>query len=164
MLVGLGALVGFAILNFGSDLNSNSSLTSANSVEAATSFEPSTEVIEVPEVAVVVPTVAPARPNSEVSVLVANGSGVNGRGGELTNQLRNVGFSLRPPQNANSEVTSTIYFREGFEAEARNISEQLNAATPYVILPEELIVGPEVDLVPIDVLVLIGEDTLAFGS
>ena len=73
-------------------------------------------------------TVAQARPKAEVKVLVANGSGVRGLGGQTTTSLRNAGYTnAATPTDATTSVERTgIQFVEGYEAEARELAAVLS--------------------------------------
>lgn len=75
----------------------------------------------------------PARQPSEVNVLVANGTGGKGIAGALSDKLIAVGY-IAKASNAPSTADSVIYYREGYDGDARAVAELLGA-TPEVILP-----------------------------
>lgn len=103
-----------------------------------------------------------ARPNSEVNVLVANGTEVSGQASRLTSTLRNQGFLTREPENADSQTASFIFYRPGFAAEAAVVRDTLGGTTPIAPLAEpDPFLGEGIDLAPVDVLVLVGDDDLA---
>lgn len=70
--------------------------------------------------------ISEARPPGEVTVLVANGSGLPGVAGDATAQLAAAGYltadpdDIKPAELGNPTV---IYFITGFEAEARAVAE-----------------------------------------
>lgn len=160
VLVGLAALLAFLILRGSEDLGltpvSASVSASATPTPAAT-VDPATAPIAEPT-----PVTEPARPNSEVSVLVANGTDVSGLAGTLTDLLRNQGFNTRQPRNATPQLASVIYYRPGFAAEAMAVRSVLNVSTPIapMTVPDPSI-GDDIDLLGVNVLVLVGADDLA---
>ncbi len=122
----------------------------------------SSDAVVVTEPTVDVSTVT-ARPNSQVAVLVANGTEVAGQAGRLTDRLRNQGFNTRQPKTATPQAVSFIYYNAGFAAEAEVVRSVLNTETTTLPLPAALSAGDEIDVTAIDVLVLIGADTLSTG-
>lgn len=97
------------------------------------------------------------RPPAEVSVLVANASGISGAAGRAGNQLRSLGYSTPEESNASAAEVTTLYFVEGFDAEA------LDVATIFAVDPAN--VKPMPDPVPTierigeaEVLLLLGPD------
>ncbi|HUF34116.1 MAG TPA: LytR C-terminal domain-containing protein [Acidimicrobiales bacterium] len=90
------------------------------------------------------------------SVLVANGSGVPGVAARFTTQVEEGGFQTSEPSNAARTPTSTVYYNEGFEAEAKAV------AALFTPVPE---VAPlDLDPLPVDelrgasVVMVIGPD------
>ncbi len=166
----IAVALGFAILNWGADLQPNPVFdpgifrTPEPTAEADDSELSDVESESAP---VVDPTavvdVTQARPNSQVAVLVANGTDVAGQAARLTDRLRNQGFNTREPRSASLQTSSVIYYRAGFEAEAAVIVAALNTTTPTAPMPPTLSIGADVDLGPVDVLVLIGADPLSTG-
>lgn len=104
-----------------------------------------------------------ARPNAQVSVLVANGTAVPGQAGRLTDVLRNQGFNTRQPKNSDDRPSSVIYHRPGFDVEAQKVRDLLQSTdTPIAPMPvPDPVVGADIDLGPVDVFVYIGNDNLA---
>lgn len=69
---------------------------------------------------------AEARPPEEVTVLVANASGLAGAAGLLGEQLSAEGYLIAEPDNAKTPADGTvIHYIDGFEAEARALAEVL---------------------------------------
>jgi len=65
------------------------------------------------------PTYAP----NEVKVLVANGSGVSGAAGKVTDMLSPLGWAMESPANADKTSTSGIYYKTGYAHNARLIQD-----------------------------------------
>ena len=63
------------------------------------------------------PTHAP----NEVKVLVANGSGVSGAAGKVTDMLSPLGWAMESPANAEKASATRIYYRTGYVADAKVI-------------------------------------------
>lgn len=164
LLLAVGALLAFLVLRGAAD--NEQQLV----VSGAANPTPTVVVdLEVdPEDSVPVATETPvidtstARNNSEVSVLVANGTEVNGQATRLTSALRNQGFRTREPRNADAQPASVIYYRPGFAAEAAVVSNVLGGGIDIESMPvPDPSIGENIDLVPVDVLVLVGDDELS---
>ena len=163
ILVALAAVLGFLILQGVTD-REQVPIASADPIVVATTTPESTADIGT----AVLPTPEPvmdtssARPNAQVSVLVANGTDVSGQAGRLTDVLRNQGFNTRQPRNADTRPTSVIYYRPGFEVEAQVVRNMLQTTTPIAPMPvPDPVVGADIDLGPVDVFVLVGGDALS---
>ena len=65
------------------------------------------------------PTYAP----NEVKVLVANGSGVSGAAGKVTDMLSPLGWAMESPANADKTSISGIYYKTGYAHNARLIQD-----------------------------------------
>lgn len=164
MLIAIAALLVFLVLRGAADSGQIPIETGAGAQATVTPTPDPLATVE--GVPVTTPTVevdtSTARNNSEVSVLVANGTDVTGQASRLTSTLRNQGFMTREPRNADPQPTSTIYYRPGFAAEATVVRSVLGGTTP--IAPFEVpdpFIGEGIDLAPVDVLVLVGADDLA---
>jgi hypothetical protein len=165
VLVAIAAVLAFLVLRGAAD-NSQFPLATGSVAEPTAAIAPDLEVTPDVGVAVGVDTVevdtSLARDNSEVSVLVANGTAVTGQASRLTSQLRNQGFMTREPRNADAQTASTIFYRPGFAAEAAVVRTVLGVATPIAPMPEpDPFIGDGIDLAPVNVLVLVGADDLA---
>lgn len=81
-------------------------------------------------------TVAPAvRPRSEVSVLVANGSGIPGAAGRLSEQLATLNYVVLPATDATRDdyTLTEVQYAEGYLQEAlRLATEDLGLASTQV--------------------------------
>ena len=60
---------------------------------------------------------------NEVKILVANGSGVSGAAGKVTDLLSPLGWTMESPANADKTGTTRVYYRNGYQADARKIVE-----------------------------------------
>ena len=99
-------------------------------------------------------------PPAEVRVLVANGTTVAGAAGQTSNQLQSDrGYNGLTPTNTTAGVSidaSSIYYAPGYELDARQIAQILNAAPEAVApMPADPPVG---DLQEAHVLVVLGPD------
>ncbi len=72
------------------------------------------------------PSTGEARPASEVNVLVANGTGGKGVAGSISDKLKADGY-IANAANAPSTAEAVIYYRVGYDADARAIAEALGA-------------------------------------
>jgi hypothetical protein len=101
---------------------------------------------------------APAEPRDPgtYTVLVANASGVSGVAARVTEQVQEAGFQAAAPSNAARAPTSTVYFNEGFEAEAQAVAA-LFTPVPEVA-PLDLDPLPVDDLRGASVVVIVGPD------
>lgn len=165
VLVAIAALLVFLVLRGAADSGQIPIETGAG-IGAEATPTPTVDPLSEDAVPVTTPTVvidtSTARNNSEVSVLVANGTDVTGQASRLTSTLRNQGFMTREPRNADPQPSSTIYYRPGFAAEAAVVRMVLGGTTPIAPLEEpDPFIGEGIDLAPVDVLVLVGADDLA---
>ena len=97
----------------------------------------------------------------DVTVLVANGSGVSGRAAELTEQVGESGYRTAAPSNVGGGETipaSTVYFTEGYRAEAEALASTLDPPPQVAALPES---GPVSDLRGAQVVLVLGSDLAA---
>ena len=109
---------------------------------------------------VVTSSTIPLRQPKDVKVLVANGAGVSGLGGNVSERLRTPhGYNVLSPVNAPARVqTTTLYYTPGFDREAAAVAEVLGLppttvkpmpAPPHV--PDTrganvvVVAGPELD-------------------
>lgn len=76
---------------------------------------------------VITSTTVPLRQAKDVKVLVANGAGVSGLGGQVSERLRTPhGYNVLSPVNAPARVqTTTLYYTPGFDREAAKVAEVL---------------------------------------
>lgn len=166
VILAIAAVLGFLILRGAADTAPSAVAQVVTQAEPTATPEPLDLELEDEGVTVTESTtevdVTTARPNNEVTVLVANGTEVRGQASRLTSTLRNQGFLTREPRNAETQTASTIFYRPGFAAEAAVIRSELGGSTPIAPMPEpDPVLGEGIDLAPVDVLVLIGDDELS---
>ncbi|MDE0927443.1 MAG: LytR C-terminal domain-containing protein [Acidimicrobiales bacterium] len=114
------------------------------------------------------PTVTALPPN-EVTVLVANGSGIGGAAGTITDLLKPEGYVTLAPANAEPTGVSGIYYRTGKADEAREVMEVLAPGDPMLIkiLPEGGLAVPDETqerVVEADIVVILGSDGLIISE
>ena len=68
----------------------------------------------------------PTHDPNEVKILVANGSGVSGAAGKVTDMLSPLGWTMESPANADKTGTTRVYYRNGYQADARKIVEHFD--------------------------------------
>lgn len=102
------------------------------------------------------PTTQPSRAPAEVSVLVANGTGIRGLGGQTASALKGVGYNTLEAVDATRalDVTS-VQYAESYEPEARAIALTLGLPSTAV----QALNSPAVpDTQGANVVVLLGAD------
>jgi hypothetical protein len=100
-------------------------------------------------------TAAVANPPANVSVLVANGSGVTGVAGTNAEKLQTAGYTNVETTNAPTTATTSVYYAAGAQADARAVATALSLDQTTV---KELPSPPPVELAGATVLVVIGSD------
>lgn len=106
-------------------------------------------------------TTVALRAPSEVKVLVANGSDVNGAAGVQTNALKALGYVTGDPGNAARVPATVVYFTAGYEAEAAQLAAAIGAPeTAVQAMPTP---APVDDLALANVLVVVGPDLAKAG-
>lgn len=104
------------------------------------------------------PAVAPqVRTPSEVNVLVANGTTVNGAANKVAGRLQPIGYKLLKPGNtATPSTTSVVQYVPGYQAEAQALATSLGISSSAVqAMPNP---APIADLQGANVLVIIGNE------
>jgi LytR cell envelope-related transcriptional attenuator len=109
-LIGVAVLIGIVLLQF-TDEGSDGG-TSAPAPRAPLSPGSSSTTT----------TASGPRPPSAVRVAVLNASGRANQAGPLSERLAAVGYQTLPPGNASRAGPSVVYFRPGYEAEARAVA------------------------------------------
>ncbi len=140
VLIALAFAVGFAILA-AFDPPATRVVTSGDGGDEVTAPGDATTTTTAPP-AEDPPSDTPAQPQAHdpaaVTVLVANGSGVAGVAGKVTDQIvAPAGFKTSAATNANANVaTSTLYYEAGYEADAAAVAALLSPAPVTAALAE----------------------------
>ena len=101
-------------------------------------------------------TEASIRPPAEVTVLVANATGVKGAAGRFRDELAAKGYqTIDPTDTRTKPLPSGVFFIEGYEAEARALATTLDPAPPVAAMPAE---PPVADLGAAQVLLVVGTE------
>ena len=73
---------------------------------------------------------------STITVLVANGAGVSGLAGKLTDQVKAEGFQTADPTDTKKIEKSTVYFTPGFEQAAPAVAALFDPPPAVAPLPD----------------------------
>jgi hypothetical protein len=102
---------------------------------------------------------ATARDPAQVTVLVANGSGVKGAAQRIADTLKASNYVTAQPVNTTARAdASAVYYVEGYEPDARAVAKLLNPAPNVAAMPNPL---PVADLAGSHVLVVVATDLAA---
>jgi hypothetical protein len=100
-------------------------------------------------------TTAAANAPTNVSVLVANGTGKSGVAGTNADKLKTAGFTKVDTANAPTTSKSAVYYGSGAQADAQAVATALGLDPSVVTAMPSL---PPVDLKGATVLVVVGSD------
>jgi hypothetical protein len=104
---------------------------------------------------------AVARDPSEVTILVANGSGMRGAAGRVADTLKGSNYVTAPSVNAKEPAeASTVFYAPGYEADAAAIAGLLTPAPGVQPMPDPL---PVDDLSGAQVLIVVAADLAGSG-
>ena len=104
-------------------------------------------------------TLGPPKPPNEVTVMVANGSGVQGAAGALSEQLKAAGYRVAEEDNAKGNVQATVvYYAPGFQREAATMAESIGANPATVQAMPNPVPTEDGDLRGSQILVVLGPD------
>lgn len=150
ILVAIAVVVGLVLIRSGLDTSEIASSTGDSGGRSTTTAGETTS------------TTAAARQPGDVTVIVANASGIDGAASRLTTTLKGKGYNAVEPTNASANVsTTTVHFVAGYEAEAKAVAAAFgapaSAATP---MPSP---APISNLAGAQVLVLLGPDLAPKG-
>jgi hypothetical protein len=111
------------------------------------------------------PTTQPARPPTNVKVLVANGTTVGGQAGSYSNKLHGDGYDTLASTNTFASArppASIIYYAPNFQVEAEVLAQLLGLqASAVKPMPAQL---PVASLQGANILVVIGPDLAKPGT
>jgi hypothetical protein len=133
VVVVVAVVVGALILAIGFDDFG----TGGASIDTGSDAEEGTTETTIPPVTAVTQAEG-GRPVGEVPVYVANGAGVSGLAGQITEQLRTAGYAAAlEPGDATETAISQVYFLPDWEAEAQGVATALGLAVDRAIaMPE----------------------------
>ena len=106
-------------------------------------------------------TTAAARAHdpAEVTILVANGSGVKGAAGRIAESLKASNYVLKESTNTQTPAeASIVYFAEGYQADARAVASLLTPPPGVQPMPATV---PVKDLAGANLLVVVAADLAA---
>jgi hypothetical protein len=99
----------------------------------------------------------PARTPAEVTVIVLNGSTVNGAAGRFSTAIGTAGYQMLEAGDAPTKVPATqVLFAEGFEREAAAVASAIGA--PATVTPAAIPTPPPGDIGAANVVVVLGAD------
>jgi hypothetical protein len=99
---------------------------------------------------------AKAHDPSDVTILVANGSGKTGAAARIAGQLAASNFVLKPATDAKTPATaSVVYYAAGYQADAQAVARLLTPQPGVQAMPATL---PVADLAGAQVLVIVAAD------
>jgi hypothetical protein len=153
ILIAVAVVIGLVLLSSGLDDSEPINADAADADNVATGEPDTTETVPVDTT--FVPT--------DVPVVVANGSGVSGAAGAVTEMLVAAGYNPGAPTDTNVPTSETaldtVYYittPESFEAQAQQVAADLGLPAESVLeMPATLPVAPE-DLGLAAVLVVLG--------
>lgn len=149
VLIAVAVLIGFVLLAKGFDQEGGLVETGSGVEETTTTTAPG------PGVDDTTTTTLATNPPAQVSVIVANGTGVSGVAGENQATLEGAGYTDVATENAPVQETSAVYYAEGAQGDALAVATVLEIAdTQVAAVPDP----PPVDLAGATVLVIIGAD------
>ena len=92
-------------------------------------------------------------------MFVANGAGIQGAAGKAADTLKAAGYVAVAGNSPNRVQTTTVYYTEGFQAEAQAVAASLGAP-PEAVQPMPT-PPPVADIQGAQVLVVLGPDVAA---
>ena len=168
ILIVVALVLGIFILNkaqpggSATPVSSQPHTTTTKAGKGATTTTPSTRAVRQP---------------AAIKVLAANGSGVAGLGGKISDRLTAGGYNALAPTNTTSDVsTSVVEFQPGFDLESLYVAQALGlpgtsvkAVTPDIPVSDTkgadivVLVGPDLDTSQTTPTTAATSPTTAFG-
>jgi hypothetical protein len=157
LLIAVAVLIGVLILRNGFDDNGGSAAPGTDGGTTPTSVSPNTTAVGGGGTDTTAVTTAPSvRPPNQVKVFVANGAGIQGAAGRAADTLKAAGYVAVAGNSPNRVQTTTVYYTEGFQAEAQAVAAALGAPAESVQpMPTP---PPVADIQGSQVLVVLGPD------
>lgn len=176
MLIALAVVIGLLLLRWALDdtetattsTNEGNGVTETSAPDSSGNTTPvdssGASTTTTSEVTVVtVPTDQVARPAAEVIVLVSNGTGGSGVAGGVSDKLTADGY-ISDASNANPTEDSSIFYDEGYAADAREVANIIGATPDLIKQRPDGAFGVPANAVDraenAHVVVIIGTDTL----
>lgn len=149
LVLALAVVAGIVLLN---------GLDDSQTQQVATSSEaPAPESAAITPAETTPPTTAAPMSPAEVTVLVANGTSVQGAASRVASRLQPVGYQLVTPNNMTTPIDgSGVLYAEGFEAEARALATSLGI--PGSSVEPMPLPAPVEDLQDANLVAVVGED------
>lgn len=156
VLIVVAVVIGVLLLALGFDKEGG--VVDTASSEATTTTTVSDGATAPPTIATTTTTTPPVtQAPASVSIVVANASGGSGQAGKAQTSLEAKGYTDVETSNAAVTPTSTVYFAEGAEGDARAVAGVLGIAEGQV---KAMPASPPAPLNGATVLVVIGSDKL----
>ncbi len=156
LLIAVAVLVGVLILRNGFDSGGGSSsppTTSAGGAVTSVSTNTTAAGGSTESTAATTPS---TRPANQVKVFVANGAGIQGAAGKAVETLTPLGYVAVAGNSPNRVQTTTVYYTEGYQAEAQGVAAALGA--PAASVQPMPTPPPIADIQGAQVLVVLGPD------
>jgi hypothetical protein len=150
-LVVAAVVLGLLLLRNGLDtsevVTSSNANDSSSDGTADTSADPNAETT----------TTVPLKTPAEVTVIVLNGTSVNGAAGKYSTAIQSAGYQMLVAASATAKTPVTqVFFAPGFEREAAAVA--LAAGAPATVTPTALPTPPPGEVGTANVVVVIGDD------
>lgn len=164
-LVVVAVLVGLVLLREGigdSNLTSSSRGDGVETTDAGAATDEGTDTAtdEGTDEGTTDDSLPEARDPSQVSVVVLNGTSVNGAAGKFTTAIESAGYQMLEAGNVTTRLPNTlVYFTAGYDAEAAAVALAINV--PATVTPTALPAPPpsaNVDIAAANVVVIVGAD------
>ena len=156
LLIAVAVITGVLLLRAGFDDGGSASPTTDGGGSAETTASPDTTGAPDGSNTTAVTTPVSVRPPNQVKVFVANAAGVQGAAGRTADALIAAGYVAVPGNSPTRVEATTIYYTEGFEAEAQAVAATLGVpATSVQPMPTP---PPVAEIEGSQVLVVLGPD------
>lgn len=145
LLIGLAIIIGIVLLQViddGSGPIGDGGTTTTTAIVTTTSRASSSTTR--PGTSTTRKTTGTTRPNSQVTVLVQNGSGVAGAAASMTARIRAAGYQTLTPATAAATVTgTTVYYASGYNRECAAVATIVGPGAKGAAMPTPVPAGAE---------------------
>ena len=160
VLVVVAVLIGFVLINDDGSKSVSAAAPGAVTDPGVDPGEPGN--VDDPDSSTTSTTTLPLKAESEVKVLVANGTSVAGAAGTTTDDLKARGYVTGTPTNSQNVPATQILYAATYEGEATRLANQLGVAATAV---EPLSVpAPVSDMQGANILIVLGPDVASGGG